>query len=159
MTTDTEQLQQTATAAKPSAAADNLQCMIEEEAARGSDDDALATEIGDDEAAQLNARRDVAARQKAADAGASMAIGFVDQILRMVDPAAPFIPEEKDALHGALVPVLLQGGNEPPQWVVDNKPYIDLFMVGVGVSMGVWVRTKAARAEREVVVTGTAAAE
>lgn len=143
-----EQQQQPPAAAKPGAA-ENLDKLLQEEQGRDQHDESLVEEIQGDEAAQIRARKEAAAREKAAEAGAAMAIGFVGQVLAMIDPAAKLMPEEVDALTGTLAPVMLKNNGEPPAWLAEYREEFNFFMTGVGVGVGVYLRVSHAKAERK----------
>lgn len=150
-------MSQTPPAAAPGAPAsgtDAIDQLLAEEEQLQKADAGLAEEISADESAEINARkkeRDAAAadaaRQKAAVMGAAMGVAVIDQILKAaVSPQAAFLPPERDALVGALAPVLAKHNGEPPAWMLQYREEFDFFMVGLGVAVGVTMRVRAAKA-------------
>lgn len=92
------------------------------------------------------AKIEQAAQEAAYQAGAQMAVGFVEQLLRMRAPYVQIDSQAKTAVVEKLVPVLRKHGGGMPAWLLPYKEELELSMVLVGVGFGVVVQIQAHKA-------------
>lgn len=125
-------------------AIDNLD-VLEQEA--GANDVAVAEAVTQSDADAINARQAELAKQKAAELGASTAIGFCNGILMMTKPVAVMTPEERAMLEKPLAAYIAKNDGEPPEWYVENKELCDLLGAAAIVGFGMYMRVQASKAQ------------
>jgi hypothetical protein len=109
-------------------------------------------ELADEQAAPASgeeaeeARARLAAEEAAEphyQAGAQMAVGFMEAMLTMAVPYVAIDPAAKEQVAAKLVPVMKKHGGGMPGWMMPYKEELELGMVLVGVGFGVLMQVRA----------------
>ena len=113
--------------------------LLEGEVAEESElfDPEAAFKTEDDAAAEADAE------EAAAKAGAAMAVGFAETLLKMRYPFVHVPGEQKEQIQEKMAAVIGKHGGGLPEWLQPYSEEIELGMVVAAAGFGVWVQVQA----------------
>lgn len=129
------------------AAVANLDALESEEAQAAQADAAVVEDVTTEEGKKISARMASEAKRRAAEAGAAMAVGFMETMVKARAPYVDIGSDSRDHLVNALAPVLEKHQTGMPEWLVPYKEEFSFCMALGGVAFGVYLQVQAHEAQ------------
>jgi len=134
-TTETEQQDAAALAALDALGAD--------EQGAAANDEELAASVASEADRKAKEQQDQAARERGAQMGAAMAVGFAENMIKMRLPYVEIDKGSREGLVDSLAPVLAKHGGGMPAWLQPYAEELRFGMTVAGVGFGIWMQVQA----------------
>lgn len=108
-------------------------------------DGALAVDITTREEREQAEKAAQVAREAGAQAGAAMAVGFMETIVKMRVPEVEVSAGDRARLVESLAPVMMKHGGGMPEWLIPYQEEIRFGMTLAGVGFGVYMQVQVKR--------------